>query len=281
MTQQIPLELIVPNPEQPRVVFDEVELLELADSIREQGVILPISVERAGALSYILHDGERRWRAAALAGLTTIPATIEAPLNGSGPATRLVRALVANVQRSQMHPVEEGRAYARLRDEFGLSDRQIAAKTGKSYSHVNMRQRLVDLDIEIQNLMLAGKLPTSPPVVRAFKSLGSELRVELAETLAERAGGKLVAVATIKRAVAILEKQAKKEAALSQGGLGTGNNWNIFAFARIKRSALPEAVGSAANMTCKACPLLSTASEAMCNECPLVEMLRRIDRGRK
>src|SRR6185369_7089197 len=99
--QQIHISRVVPNPEQPRKTFDQAELDGLADSIREHGVIQPIVVESC-ADDYILHDGERRLRAAKLAGLKKIPAIVHPPLNGTGPQERLERALVANVQRVEM-----------------------------------------------------------------------------------------------------------------------------------------------------------------------------------
>lgn len=105
--RDIPVDRIYPNPMQPRKIFDEAELHELADSIREHGVIEPIVVELCGR-DFILHDGERRLRAARLASLKKIPAIVHPPLNGTGPRERLERALVANVQRSEMHPIEEG-----------------------------------------------------------------------------------------------------------------------------------------------------------------------------
>ena len=129
-SKEISIWRVHPNPEQPRKQFDQAELKELADSIREHGVIQPIAVEEAG-LDFILHDGERRWRAPKMAGLTVIPALIIQLLNGTGPQERLTRALVANIQHAAMTPVEEALALKRLNVEHKLSIREISKRTGR------------------------------------------------------------------------------------------------------------------------------------------------------
>ena len=111
---------IYPNPEQPRKDFDLAELESLAESIRSHGILVPVKLEAAGD-AFILHDGERRLRAARMAGLTQIPAEIQPGLNGNGPQTRLLQAVIINIQRADMNPVEEGQSYRRMRDEFGQS----------------------------------------------------------------------------------------------------------------------------------------------------------------
>jgi ParB family chromosome partitioning protein len=149
----IPIDLIAPNPEQPRQQLDQAGLEELAQSIRERGVIQPIVVELApeptAECRYILHTGERRWRAAKLAGLETIPAIV---VDESTPGDRLVRALVENVQRQDMSPLDVARAFARMHDELGLTDQQIADQVGKSRSTVANARRLLDLPEEVQDL---------------------------------------------------------------------------------------------------------------------------------
>jgi ParB/RepB/Spo0J family partition protein len=150
---KIPIDSIVPNPEQPRRTIDPAALEELAQSIKSLGVIQPITVEiSADGQTHILHDGERRWRAARLAGLTEIPAEIVAPLGDDvARRDRLTRALVANVQRTDLNPIDIARAYQNLHD-LGLIDQQIADQVGKSRSTVANARRLLDLPADIQDL---------------------------------------------------------------------------------------------------------------------------------
>ena len=162
----IPLHLIDPNPEQPRQDFDEAKLNELAGSIKTNGLIQPIVVEPyqpppsggpGGAETrFLLHDGERRLRAAKLAGLTEIDAVIVSP--GSDPQRLLLRAIVANDQRADLSPIERARGYQKLADEHGLSDKEIARQVGKSRSAVANTRRLLNLPDEIQTKVETGDL---------------------------------------------------------------------------------------------------------------------------
>jgi ParB/RepB/Spo0J family partition protein len=149
----IPIDLIAPNPEQPRQEFDKAGLEELAQSIREMGVIQPIVVELSPDPDvnhrYILHAGERRLRAAKMAGLEVIPAIVSGE---SSQSDRLVRALVENVQREDMSPLDVARAYARMHDEMGMTDQAIADRVGKSRSAVANARRLLELPQDVQDL---------------------------------------------------------------------------------------------------------------------------------
>jgi ParB family chromosome partitioning protein len=181
----IPLDLILPNPDQPRTYFDLVALQELAASIRENGVIQPVVVEQAGDF-YLLHDGERRCRAARIAGLTSIPAVVVPPLNGTGSRDRLLRALVANVQRADLNPIEEARAYARLRDEHGLKQLDIAHKCGVNTARVSSRLTLLQADPEVQELIARDAFPRLPNVVKALAEISDRsTRVALARKASE------------------------------------------------------------------------------------------------
>lgn len=156
VSDQIPVDDITPNPQQPRQEFDQTALDELAASIKEHGVIQPIVVEIQAADSYILHDGERRWRAAKLAGLATIPAYVLAP--GADPKALLLRAVVANVQRADLNPIELAQSYQKMKDDFGMSDADIAQAVGKSRSSVANTRRLLHLPEERQAQVNAGDL---------------------------------------------------------------------------------------------------------------------------
>jgi ParB/RepB/Spo0J family partition protein len=153
----VSLDLIDPNPQQPRVVFAEDELKALAESIRENGVIQPIVIQALSSGRYILHDGERRLRASMLVGLERIPANIILS-DAQDTRTLLVRAIVANDQRADLSPIERARGYQKLADEHGLSDADIARQTGKSRSVVANLRRLLQLPDDRQQQVATGEL---------------------------------------------------------------------------------------------------------------------------
>jgi ParB family transcriptional regulator, chromosome partitioning protein len=152
--RELPVALIEPNLSQPRRYFDEATLQELAGSIRERGVLQPVLVRPWEDGRYGLVAGERRWRAAKLAGLETIPALVS-PCDD--PAA-LEAALIENVAREDLNPVEEARACATLSKEFGLTYQQIADRVGPSASGVANLTRLLNLSAEILDLMERGEL---------------------------------------------------------------------------------------------------------------------------
>lgn len=150
---EIPLNQIKPNPYQPRLSFNETELAALAESIRAHGVLQPIVVEE-GANGYTLIAGERRLRASKLAGRATIPAVVRSV----GDLGRLELALIENVQRSDLSPIDTALAYRRLADEFGLTQDAIAVIAGKARATVANTMRLLDLSKEVQEEVIAGRL---------------------------------------------------------------------------------------------------------------------------
>ncbi len=144
---EIPIGDLGPNPLQPRVSWDDRKLEELADSIREHGVIQPLIVARAlGDRPFQIIAGERRWRAAQAAGLQTVPAVVR-DITTAG---ALEIALVENVQRADLNPVEEALAYRQLVTEFGLTQEQVARRVGKSRSAVANTLRLLDAPEDIR-----------------------------------------------------------------------------------------------------------------------------------
>ncbi|GIK36594.1 MAG: hypothetical protein BroJett011_04270 [Chloroflexota bacterium] len=151
----IPVDLVDPNPEQPRQHFDEAELKELAGNIQRRGLIQPIVVHSNGE-RFTLHDGERRWRAHKLAGLVEIPAYIVPP--GTDAKELLLRAIAANDQRTDLTPIERARSYQKLHDEYGLSDSDIAEEVNKSRSVVANTRRLLSLPQDKQEQVASGEL---------------------------------------------------------------------------------------------------------------------------
>ncbi|MFC3071288.1 ParB/RepB/Spo0J family partition protein [Phenylobacterium soli] len=154
--REIPIELIHRNPEQPRTHFAEEELAELADSIREKGVLQPILVRpsRQQPGEYQIVAGERRWRAAQRAGLKAVPALVREL--GDNQAYEI--AIVENVQRADLNPLEEAKAYAALMGRMQYSQDETAKVVGKSRSHVANTLRLATLPPTVQEHLMAGRL---------------------------------------------------------------------------------------------------------------------------
>lgn len=153
--QEIDLDLVQPNPDQPRRTVDAAKLEELTQSIRAHGVIQPIIVtRRAGEAGFEIIAGERRWRAAQRAGLLRVPVVVREV----SPPKRLEVALIENIQREDLNPIEEAAAYGRLADEFGMTQQQIAEAVGKERATVANYQRLLGLPSAVQTDVAAGRL---------------------------------------------------------------------------------------------------------------------------
>ncbi len=158
-------EEIHPNVYQPRRVFDDERLKELSDSIRERGIIQPVLVTRRPEGGYMLIAGERRWRAARLAGLAEVPAIVKE----SSPADRLEIALIENIQREDLNPIETAEAYQRLVREFKLTQEEVSARVGKPRATVANFLRVLSLPPEIKQEMASG--PVSMGHAKAILSL--------------------------------------------------------------------------------------------------------------
>ncbi len=153
----IPIASIERNPHQPRVHFDHGELEDLISSIREHGVLQPVIVTPKPDGTYQLIAGERRLRASTIAGLKTIPALVREATE----LQKLELAIIENVQRADLNPVEEAKAYMRLMDEFGMTQEEIGRKIGKSRPQVANIVRLLQLPDEIQQALVEGKISSS------------------------------------------------------------------------------------------------------------------------
>jgi ParB family chromosome partitioning protein len=151
---QLSVDKLVPNPGQPRKNFDETELQEMADSIKTYGIIQPIIAANTGDGTYIIIAGERRTRAARLAGLDTVPAIIRDYTDQK----RLEVSLIENIQRSALNPIEEAAAYKNLMDFSNLSQDELAVRMGKNRSTVANALRLLKLPIEVQKSIEEGKV---------------------------------------------------------------------------------------------------------------------------
>ena len=150
---RLPIEAIRRDVGQPRKLFDEARLRELADSIQSQGLIQPVLVRKDGE-GYVLIAGERRWRAAQLAGLKEIPALVKEVSE----AQAFELALVENLQRADLNPIEEAEGYRRLTEEFGLTQEQVSQRVGKDRSTVANALRLLGLPDEVKSLVAEGSI---------------------------------------------------------------------------------------------------------------------------
>jgi ParB family chromosome partitioning protein len=164
---QIEVDRITPSPFQPRRAFDEAKIEELASSIRNQGIIQPLVVRRKGG-GYELIAGERRWRAAMKAGMSQVPVVVRDATDHEA----LQLALVENLQREDLNPIEEASGYRRLQQEFQWSQEEMAEKVGKSRPAIANSMRLLALPPEVQAEVSAGNLPAGQ--ARALLGLQTE-----------------------------------------------------------------------------------------------------------
>lgn len=170
---------VEPNREQPRKQFSQEELEALSDSIVKYGVISPITVRRVGE-RYVIIAGERRWRAARMAGLSEIPVII---ISADDKKAAEI-ALVENIQRSDLNPVEEAQAYAALIDQYGMTQEEVAEQIGKSRSSVTNSLRLLDLPDAVLSMLAAGTLSSGHAKVLLGIKDGEKLKTA-AEKVAE------------------------------------------------------------------------------------------------
>jgi ParB family chromosome partitioning protein len=152
--RHLPIEQITPNPNQPRRDFDQAALLELTQSIEREGIIQPIIVRRTAPGDYQIIAGERRWRAAKLAGLQQVPVIVRT----ADDQQVLELAIVENIQREDLNPIELATAFQRMATELGLSHDQIGQKTGKERTTITNSVRLLQLPVELQGLIAAKQL---------------------------------------------------------------------------------------------------------------------------
>lgn len=205
---QVPLEAVVPNPHQPRRTMDETALAELAASLKATGLIQPIVVRKAGE-TYQLIAGERRWRAARLAGLATIPAI----LREVDSFTQAQMALVENIQRENLNPIDRALAYRTLLGQLGLTQAELAGRVGEDRSTVANHLRLLDLAEPVQAMISDGRLSLGHAKILA----GVQDRAEQ-ERLANLVVGQGLSVRNLER---LLQEGTPKPAAPARATAGT------------------------------------------------------------
>lgn len=151
--QEVEIFRIVPNPHQPRLKFNEEKIQELADSIKEHGIIQPLIVTKNNG-GYEIIAGERRLQASKLAGLKTVPVIVREATEQQ----KLELAIIENIHRHDLNPIEEAKAYVKLAEEFDLNQEAIAQKVGKSRSAIANKERLLKLPVEIQKALIENKI---------------------------------------------------------------------------------------------------------------------------
>lgn len=205
----VPLSEITPNPRQPREHFDSVALQELADSIREVGLLQPPIVRRKSSGGYELIMGERRFRASKLAGLREIPVIVR----DTSDAELLREALIENIHRSELNALEEAAAYGELLQDLGVTHDELAAKVGKSRAAITNTMRLLQLPLSVQKRLISGLI--SPGHARALLGLKSEIEME---KLAERITRENLTVRAIEEIVALSQGRDVKSTKTKKSG---------------------------------------------------------------
>jgi ParB family chromosome partitioning protein len=175
--QEIEIQKIEPNRKQPRKLFNEKTLQELAESIKQYGIVQPLLVKKMDGY-YEIVAGERRWRAARIAGIKKVPVVIKE----YSPQEALEISLIENIQREDLNPIEEAESYKRLTEDFGLSQEEVATKVGKNRSTVTNSMRLLQLDERVQGMIIEERVSSGHG--RALLSIGDhQKQYELAEKI--------------------------------------------------------------------------------------------------
>jgi ParB family chromosome partitioning protein len=275
----IPVEDVLPNPDQPRVEFDAVEIESLAESIRAEGLVQPIVVEQNDG-HYVLIDGERRLRAVKHLGWANIRAVVHT--YDEKPVNRLTQAVVANLQRADLNPIEEAQAFKKM-VTAGMKQYEIAQVVGRSGSHVSFRIKLLEFEPEIQQLFAARKLPIDPVLIGALFKLPADVRV----SLCVKSAAKGTPASSIMRMVNKYSNRAelpdvpltgrKRAPAAIMSNVPEENR--MMALVDDESGLLDwELINQAAHETCRDCSLNNLASTQMCKDCSAVELLKRLNR---
>lgn len=271
---KIAIKSIVPNPQQPRQHFDPDSIQELAESIQKHGLVQPIVVEMHED-HYVLVSGERRVRAHQQLGLKTIEAVIRPRTNNNG-RELLISAIVENVQREDMDPVETAKAYGRLRDEFGMGPEEISRTVGKAPTQIYASLNLLKAEPEIQELWATHAITHEPRAVTAVLDVpaGAE-RVQLMRELARRkATGKMI-ISACERFRALRNERGNrvtKAVATARSIASWRPEWD--ALYQLGKVPPWPVLNDAVTDTCDRCALRPQASEAVCGSCAMVSLLQ-------
>lgn len=275
---KIQISKITPNPQQPRTIFDETAMRELAESIRATGLSQAILVEDCGDGTYILVDGERRMRAHVMLGLTEIEANVR-PLTNHAGKERLVSAVAANIARNALNPVDEARAYHKMKNYLFMSVTEIALSCGTSVVNIYAKLKINKFTEEEQKYIADGRIPTQADALDALLSIPDPAsRTEMIRRLGKRN-------ATIKVIKSACSKfvEIKREVRRKSRNSGTPSTelvenqppeWDaLYQVGRVPPwKNFTESIMS----TCDKCALRANASDATCGNCPLTEMIKSV-----
>jgi ParB family chromosome partitioning protein len=193
---EVPVDAIVPNPRQPRQVFDEEAMAELVHSVREVGLLQPVVVRPTGPGSYELVMGERRWRACCEAGMTSVPAIVRHTQDDA----MLRDGLLENLHRAQLNPLEEAAAYQQLLEDFGCTHEELAGRIGRSRPQISNTLRLLKLSPAVQRRVAAGVLSAGHA-----RTLLAVPEAEAQDRLASRVVAEGISVRSLEELVALGE----------------------------------------------------------------------------
>lgn len=270
---EIPVGEIYPNPDQPRKTFAKASLQELAASIREHGIIQPIEVEKTDD-GYMIHHGERRWRAAALARLETIPSIVK---DGLDEQTLLERALVENIQREDMNPIELALACQQLRQQ-GMSVMEIARRLGKSQATISNHLEWLVVDKAIQDMVASGDLPRDRRVREAIMSVPDNVRVAFAKKCRSlNIPGVVKAAEVLNKSLAGRDearKRPQKKKCEKRGKARRAHSLTLVLDDCPFPGAMSEVFERVAQVTCEGCPLFEHKPGPSCHECPATKIVQ-------
>ena len=286
--EEIAVAQILVNPEQPREVFGVEGISELAASIESEGLLYPMTVEgphdgiAEGDQFYFLIDGERRLRALKQLGVKTARCLVNDP-EDVGDKRRMVLALVANMQRVDLNPIEEAKAFRRLNKELHYTQGRIGVMIGRSTAHVANRLKLLELEPETQEYFASGAISIDQMVIYSLAKLPAKQQTRISAHIAQSG-------LTVEKTRRLLNKVEKKDSdkidvplvrlmhapAVAMAGAAP-QELKIFQ-ELAKKGDLPEwqLVLTAARDVCDACELQDVASTQVCRDCPAVELLKRM-----
>jgi ParB family transcriptional regulator, chromosome partitioning protein len=210
---EVPVDAIVPNPRQPRQVFDEEAMAELVHSVREVGLLQPVVVRPTGPASYELVMGERRWRACRQAGMTAVPAIVRQTQDDA----MLRDGLLENLHRAQLNPLEEAAAYQQLLEDFGCTHEELAGRIGRSRPQISNTLRLLKLSPAVQRRVAAGVLSAGHA-----RTLLAVPDADAQDRLATRVVAEGISVRSLEELVALGETGAAPGSAPSRSRRTTG-----------------------------------------------------------
>lgn len=277
---KIKMKDIIPNPQQPRVVFDDEELQSLANSIAERGLLQPIIVEKYGENQYVIVDGERRFRAHKLLELQEIEAMVR---EATDDQSRAIDAMIANIQRADLNPIEEARSFQKMHEEFGMTFLNISRVCGVSYPLVTHRIQWLSMPTPIQELVASGKLPKSEKVFDALNQIDDlNVRIQIAMSAAKKHLSIQSILKVITRYLNIEhEKKSMSNGSpsmaqyVNKGGVTPPPQWDAMREAGLVPSW--KIVRKASEITCRKCSLSYMASEEICGKCPVPEFLCQLE----